>query len=88
MRKFLSTVLVTGVASIAAVAPASAAPQNGLVNLNVEDVTVQVPISVAANVCGVDVTVIALAFAPTGKQTFTDCDSDAVSVAERRNTGN
>jgi hypothetical protein len=85
MRKFLSTALVTGVASIAAVVPASAAPeQNGLVNLNVEDVTVQVPIAVAANVCGVDVTVIALAFAPTGKQTFVDCESDAVSVAERR----
>jgi hypothetical protein len=33
--------------------------QNGLVNLNLENVTVQVPIGVAANVCDVNVAVLA-----------------------------
>jgi hypothetical protein len=33
--------------------------QNGLVNLNLSDVTVQVPIGVAANVCDVNVAILA-----------------------------
>src|SRR5436305_11355095 len=33
--------------------------QNGLVNLNLENITVQVPIGIAANVCDVNVAVIA-----------------------------
>jgi hypothetical protein len=33
--------------------------QNGLVNLNLEDITVQVPIGVAANICDVNVAVLA-----------------------------
>src|SRR3954468_19621386 len=33
--------------------------QNGLVNLNLENITVQVPIGVAANVCDVNVAVLA-----------------------------
>jgi hypothetical protein len=33
--------------------------QNGLVNLNLENVTVQVPIGVAANVCDVNIAVLA-----------------------------
>lgn len=33
--------------------------QNGLVNLNLENVTVQVPVGVAANVCDVNVAVLA-----------------------------
>ena len=40
-------------------APASAQGQQGLVNVAVEDVTVQVPASVAANVCDVNVGVLA-----------------------------
>jgi len=51
---------------------ASAQPQRGLVNVLIEDVNVQVPIGVAANVCGVSVAV--LAALPPGAQ-FTDCDS-------------
>jgi hypothetical protein len=39
--------------------PAAAAPQQGLVNVNVTDNTVQVPIAVAANVCGLQVGVLA-----------------------------
>jgi hypothetical protein len=39
--------------------PASAAVQEGLVNVNVEDNTILVPLSVAANVCDVTVAVLA-----------------------------
>jgi hypothetical protein len=35
------------------------AKQNGLVNVNVSDVVVKVPISVAANVCDLDINVLA-----------------------------
>ena len=34
------------------------APQNGLVNVNVSDIVVQVPIALAANVCDVNVAVL------------------------------
>lgn len=57
----LMTILATGAASLAVAAPASAAPavQDGLVNVNVSDVLVQVPISLAANLCDVNVAVLA-----------------------------
>jgi hypothetical protein len=46
--------------SVAAIAsPAQAAPrQNGLINVALTDTTVQVPVAVAANVCGVAVGVL------------------------------
>src|SRR3712207_4090602 len=41
-------------------APASAAPvQEGLVNVNVSDVVIAVPVSVAANICDVSANVLA-----------------------------
>ena len=57
----LAGVAVLGVGGVALAAPASAQPifTGGLVNVNIEDVNVQVPIGVAANVCGVTVAVIA-----------------------------
>lgn len=57
----LASVAALGVGSVALAAPASAQPlfTGGLVNVNIEDVTVQIPIGVAANVCGVTVAVIA-----------------------------
>jgi hypothetical protein len=55
---FASSVLALGVAA----APASAqTTQNGLVNVAVVNNTVQVPIAVAANVCGLQVGVLATA---------------------------
>ena len=52
--------------------------QRGLVNVNVSDVAVQVPIGIAANVCDVSVGVLV--------QNFVDqadaCDSDAVSITQ------
>lgn len=60
------------------VASAAAAPtQKGLVNVNISDVTVQIPIAVAANVCDVDVNVLAseLLSGPT------QCRSETGSIA-------
>ena len=57
----LAGVAVLGVGAVALAAPANAQPifTGGLVNVNIEDVNVQIPIGVAANVCGVTVAVIA-----------------------------
>jgi hypothetical protein len=58
----LATVLATAAVSIGiAAAPASAQPvaQEGLVNVAVTDLTLQIPIGVAANVCGVTAAVLA-----------------------------
>ena len=52
--------LVAAVSCLAGVSAASAQPhQSGLVNVAVVDNTVQIPIGVAANVCGVSVAVLA-----------------------------
>jgi hypothetical protein len=50
---------------------ASAQPQQGLVNVNIEDVTVVIPINAAANICGVSVAVLVeqLEFGPV------ECDA-------------
>jgi hypothetical protein len=65
--------------------PAAAAPntQEGLVNVLVEDVTVQVPITVAANVCDVNVAVLAQ-LADDARQ----CTATADSTASAGPSGN
>lgn len=60
-----------------AAAPASAQTQSGLVNVAVTDVNVQVPVSVAANVCDVNVAVLATQERAGGAT----CDATAESVA-------
>jgi hypothetical protein len=55
----LLTVLVTTFAGLAGATTAGAANQSGLVNVAIVDNTVQIPIGVAANVCGVAVNVLA-----------------------------
>jgi len=51
--------------------------QNGLVNVALTDTTVQVPVNVAANICGVSVGVLAQATNLAG----VDCTADGVSLA-------
>jgi hypothetical protein len=63
MRFFVAAVLAAGVMLIPATQASAQNQQNGLVNVAVEDVTVQVPISVAANICDVNVAVLVNAFA-------------------------
>lgn len=67
VRKFVATGFATALMAFGIAAPASAQPviTGGLVNitvfdvLNNNDVNVQVPIGVAANVCGINAAVIA-----------------------------
>ena len=55
------------------------AHQDGLVNVNVSDVVVQLPITVAANVCDVNVNVLA-AQIDSPSECDADADSDAVEL--------
>jgi hypothetical protein len=57
----LTTAAALSMTGVAMATPAQAQPifSGGLVNVNIEDVNVQIPIGVAANVCGVTVAVIA-----------------------------
>ena len=63
-------------------APASAATnQQGLVNVNITDVTVQVPVAVAANVCDVTVAVLVSAV----NEAPTSCQSGSIALASNPN---
>jgi hypothetical protein len=76
--------LATGVLSLALAAPAAAqTTQSGLVNIAIEDVIVQVPISVAANVCDVNVAVLAQI-----DDDAAACEATATSTASRGPSGN
>jgi hypothetical protein len=84
-RSRLLTLAATAVLSVGVAAPASAAKtdQDGLVNVALTDNTVQVPVSVAANICGVAVNVLARGV-NTGD---VDCNAGAEAVAVDRKTG-
>jgi hypothetical protein len=59
--------------------PAEAQPQQeGLVNVNISDVTLQLPIAIAANVCDVNVNVLAEQIRDGGAECDADATSDAV----------
>jgi hypothetical protein len=81
LRKLIAPILIAGTLSVGAAAPAAAQPptfQRGLVNVNVEDVTVQVPIAVAANICDVTVAVLVSDLRDDGSAV---CDAFAESDA-------
>jgi hypothetical protein len=61
------------------VAPAVAQQQSGLVNVIIEDVVVAVPVAVAANICNVDVNVIAAQFVGT-ENAVCEADADAIAL--------
>lgn len=74
-------VLVAALSALGAGSTAAAQHQSGLVNVAVVDNTVQIPIGIAANVCGVAVNVLSSA-------TMTaPVDCTAVAGAEARSTG-
>jgi hypothetical protein len=78
MRLFMVTVIAL-VATAVVVAPASAqTQQQGLVNVNLEDIDIGVPISVAANICDLDVNVIADARQLGETACVADAESGAV----------
>ena len=77
-RSRLTALCAAGVVSLGAAAPASAAvDQDGLVNVNVQNVTAQVPVGVAANVCDIAANVLAQQLA-LGE---TECDATATTIA-------
>ena len=75
-RLFIAGVVAATALAVGA-APASAQQQEGLVNIIVTDVTVQVPVSVAANLCDINVLVLATQERAGGA----DCQADAESLA-------
>ena len=85
IRTILAALALTLGVAAASAGPASAqARQEGLVNVYAEDVTVQVPVGVAANVCGVAANVLAQA----GNFGDVDCASEGVAVAQDSDPNN
>lgn len=85
MRKLLATACTAALAMLVVAVPATAQNEAGdsLVNVQVGDITVLVPIAVAANLCDLDVNVLATQ-ADVGDTT---CDADAESIATPGNGG-
>lgn len=81
VRAFIVAAAVAVSLCIAA-APASA-QQRGLVNLHLEDITVQVPIAVAANVCDVNVAVLVNDL----RDDAAECNADSEAIAISPATG-
>jgi hypothetical protein len=77
-RKLLIPALLAGTLSLVAATPSIAQNQRGLVNVAVGDVTIQVPIAVAANICDVNVAVLVRDFRDDGEAT---CETVAGSEA-------
>jgi hypothetical protein len=79
-RKLLAPLAMATVLSLGTAGPAAAQPifQQGLVNIVVGDVTIQVPVAVAANICDVNVAVLVGDFRDEGSA---DCDSQAMADA-------
>jgi hypothetical protein len=77
-KGFVTLLLAACMAVGLTVTPATAANQTGLVNINLEDNVVQVPVAVAANVCNVSVAALVGQIRDTGSAV---CDADAFSGA-------
>jgi hypothetical protein len=81
MRRLLVLMALTGMLSLGAAAPAVAQPGNRagdtLVNVQISDVEVLIPISVAANLCDINVNVLA----DQVRTGDTDCEATAESIA-------
>jgi hypothetical protein len=89
LKKLIGSGCAAAALSIGTLAgPVAAQPQQeGLVNVNVTDVTIQVPIAVAANVCNVKVAVLADLISTGDAQCDADAASDATFVGGNGNGG-
>jgi hypothetical protein len=90
LRRILALISVTAMMLALTAMPALAqTQQDGLVNVNIENVlndnviTIQLPIAVAANVCGVEVDV--LTDEEATQEGGADCDAAAGSRAQNTN---
>ena len=75
MRFLVVTMLVFGAMAVPATQASAQPQQNGLVNVNLNDIDIGVPIAVAANICDLDVNVLA----QQRKAGNTACEADAAS---------
>ena len=69
MKRLIALLAVMALMIAVTAMPAFAshkAQQRGLVNVNIDDITVQLPVGIAANVCDVNAAVLAAAIADTG----------------------
>lgn len=79
MRRILALLSVTVLTVAMLAMPASAQQQTGLVNINVQGVTVAVPIGIAANICpNLSANVLAQN-ARTGQTAQCAADADAIA---------
>jgi hypothetical protein len=79
LRRFFAAVLTTGTLSLMGATSVAAQQQTGLVNINVSDNVIQVPIGIAANICDVKVIALSAGIADTGE---TECTAISTSTAE------
>jgi hypothetical protein len=87
MRKFTTALALACVMALATVTGAMAqTSQTGLVNINVEDNVVQVPIAIAANICDVTVAVLATDL-EDGSATCTALAASGATVTPRESGG-
>ena len=84
MRKMLIAAMTAALA-LAVVASPATAQQEGLVNVAIVDNTVQVPVAVAANICDVDVNVLASDI--RDGSALCDADADGVATSTRGGGG-
>ncbi len=78
-RSLVGAAAALATSTIALAGPATAAPQqNGLVNVNVTDLAVLVPVGVAANVCDLNVAVLV----DTLRDRAADCDANVENGLE------
>src|SRR5918997_5667716 len=78
--KFAGVAAIVAVCMSVAAAPAPAqVNQDGLVNVNVSDNTVQIPIGLAANVCGVSAAVLSEQIGANDVDCTALADADAIS---------
>ncbi len=79
MKRLIAVLAVALLMVFSTVAPALGQQQTGLVNIIIEDVVIAVPVAVAANVCNVNVNVIAAQFIGT-QEAVCEADADALAL--------
>jgi hypothetical protein len=86
-RKFLAAVLAIGTLSLLGAGSVGAQRQTGLVNINVSDNTIQVPIAIAANICDVSVIALASDIRDDGETTCTALSTSTAEATVTPGTG-
>lgn len=83
VRRIVAVAVSTATAAAVTAGPAAAQPQSGLVNVDLSGNTVQVPIAVAANVCNLQVGVLAQGLT----QGAVPCTARGTSLSRSTGTG-